>query len=126
MHKYIQIEGGLKLLWGTCCWLQLARSLLCRLTWLWRAASRPAAQGDAPQQQNQQQHQQGPFGSVCLFSQSVNSAQQSIMSLLGGSSREGALQGPERFFLLRSLQLLRDLLLFGTISSLLVLLLLLS
>ncbi|KAL8441619.1 hypothetical protein Emag_007020 [Eimeria magna] len=94
----------------------LARSLLCRLTWVWRSASRGSLAGD-PAQQQQQQQQQSPFGGLCVFSHAVNGAQQSIRSLLAASSSEatvgGASQGPERFLLLRALQLLRDLLLFG-------------
>ncbi|KAL8454440.1 hypothetical protein Emed_000161 [Eimeria media] len=96
----------------------LARSLLCRLTWVWRSASRASLAGDpAQQQQQQQQQQQSPFGGLCVFSHAVNGAQQSIRSLLEASSSGtlvgGASQGPERFLQLRALQLLRDLLLFG-------------
>lgn len=94
--------------------LQMGRSLLCRLTWLWRPSSRRAAQGDPVQQKREQQT---PFGVPCLFSEALNSAQQSVVGLLGahnsGDHREEASRGPERFLLLRSLQIIRDLLLYG-------------
>lgn len=94
--------------------LQMGRSLLCRLTWLWRPSSRHAAQGDPVQQKR---GQQTPFGVPCLFSEALNSAQQSVVGLLGahnsGDHREEASSGPERFLLLRSLQIIRDLLLYG-------------
>ncbi|KAL8426360.1 hypothetical protein Efla_002978 [Eimeria flavescens] len=94
----------------------IARSLLCRLTWIWRSTSKGAVAGDEGQQQQQQQ-QQSPFGVACLFSHVLNSAQQSVNALLEGPSSGAppaeASRGPERFLLLRALQVIRDLLLYG-------------
>ncbi|OEH74755.1 hypothetical protein cyc_06801 [Cyclospora cayetanensis] len=99
----------------------LGRSLLCRLTWIWRPSPR---HGDQAQQEHQQRQLHSMSGG-CLFSEVLNSAQQSVKGLLEasnaralhGDSADGPQkvfsQGPERFLLLRSLQLIRDLLLCG-------------